>query len=132
MEKTKIRFSMLLGFAFIIVGLYWLSGLLRVGNEVVPPIEIPKAGSVAIAGVIVCLPHRDISGPQTLECAFGLKDDFGRYFSLRDSDPNYQNISSVPMNERVLVEGDFEPGSLSIYQDIGTIEVEKITRKPVP
>lgn len=39
-----------------------------------------------LTGEHVCLPHKDTSGPQTLECAFGIKTDAGEYYSL-DFDP---------------------------------------------
>lgn len=87
----------------------------------------PAVGPTKIQGQIVCLPHRDTSGPQTLECAFGLKDDEGRYFALRDSDPTYKNISGVGTNVRVEVEGNFTPQEDSKYQSIGIIEVLSVT-----
>lgn len=35
-----------------------------------------------LSGESVCLPHTDQSGPQTLECAFGLKTENGEYYAL--------------------------------------------------
>ena len=35
-----------------------------------------------LAGEYVCLPHVDSSGPQTMECAFGLKTDAGEYYAV--------------------------------------------------
>lgn len=86
----------------------------------------PPAGLITIKGEMVCLPHRNTSGPQTMECAFGLKDDQGRYFGLRDTDPYYQNVSSAPMGERVEVFGMFTPQADEKYQSIGIIEVHGI------
>ncbi len=88
----------------------------------------PPAGQITIQGVMVCLPHRNTSGPQTLECAFGLKDREGLYYGLRDSDPTYKNISGVPMNTPVEIKGVFTPQEDTKYQSIGTIEIESITR----
>lgn len=34
------------------------------------------------SGEYVCLPHTDTSGPQTMECAFGLKLDDGKYIAI--------------------------------------------------
>lgn len=87
---------------------------------------IPSAGLITIEGTIVCLPHKDTSGPQTLECAFGLKDTKGQYFALKDSDPSYKNISSVPMNTDVSVEGTFTPEENKTYNSIGVITVTRI------
>lgn len=35
-----------------------------------------------LTGKYVCLPHRDQSGPQTLECALGLRTESGEYYAL--------------------------------------------------
>ncbi len=35
-----------------------------------------------ISGQYVCLPHVDTTGPQTEECAFGLKTDAGEYYAV--------------------------------------------------
>ncbi len=91
-------------------------------------IAVPPAGPITITGTMVCLPHKDTEGPQTLECAFGLLDDSGRYFALSDTDPEYKNVAGVPTNSRVEVQGNFKLQLGSKYQDIGIIEVAKITQ----
>lgn len=35
-----------------------------------------------LSGITVCLPHKDLTGPQTKECAFGLKTEAGEYYVL--------------------------------------------------
>ncbi len=35
-----------------------------------------------LTGEQVCLPHTDTSGPQTMECALGIKTDAGEYYAL--------------------------------------------------
>lgn len=35
-----------------------------------------------LVGEYLCLPHVNTSGPQTLECALGLKTDSGEYYAL--------------------------------------------------
>lgn len=37
---------------------------------------------VTLSGTYVCLPHLDTTGPQTEECAFGLKADSGEYYAV--------------------------------------------------
>ncbi|MES2135082.1 MAG: hypothetical protein V4449_02490 [Patescibacteria group bacterium] len=93
----------------------------------VPSVAVPSEGPIAISGVMLCLPHNNVEGPQTSECAYGLKDDSERYFMLLDSDPNYLNIIRVPMNVRVKVEGMFGPHNSSKYRDIGIISATKVT-----
>ena len=90
-------------------------------------IAVPPVGPIAIQGTMICLPHKDTEGPQTMECAFGLLDDSGRYFALSDTDPEYKNVSGAQMNTRVEVKGTFKLQLGSKYQDIGVIEVGSIT-----
>ncbi len=92
-----------------------------------PGVVVPADGPIVIKGTMLCLPHKNTSGTQTMECAYGLKDDMERYFALSDSDPNYMNIIGVPMNVQVQVEGIFGARANSNYQDIGIISVTKIT-----
>ena len=82
--------------------------------------------SFVTQGKIVCLPHKDQSGPQTLECAFGLLDTQGKYYALRDTDPENKNVSGVSMDKVVEVKGKFIPQDDTKYQSIGVIEVESI------
>jgi hypothetical protein len=35
-----------------------------------------------LTGTHVCLPHADTDGPQTLECALGMKTDTGEHYAL--------------------------------------------------
>ncbi len=48
--------------------------------------------------------------------------------ALKDTDPGYKNIGGVPTNIRVEVQGTFSPRTDSNYQDIGIINVVRITR----
>lgn len=38
--------------------------------------------NVTLSGTYVCLPHADTTGPQTEECAFGIKTDEGDYYAV--------------------------------------------------
>lgn len=42
----------------------------------------PTPQNVTLSGTYVCLPHIDTAGPQTDECAFGLKTDDGTYYAV--------------------------------------------------
>ncbi len=44
-----------------------------------------------LTGVQTCLPHKDTSGPQTLECAIGMKIDSGEYYVL-----DFMLMSQIP------------------------------------
>lgn len=90
--------------------------------------QVSNDESVTIKGTILCLPHKDTTGPQTMECAYGLKDEAGTYYALNDSNSGYKNISGVPMNERVEVTGTLKELSSAIYPTVGTIIVTSISR----
>ncbi len=41
---------------------------------------VPYEGT--LSGTQTCLPHKDTSGPQTLECAIGIETDAGEFYAL--------------------------------------------------
>lgn len=97
------------------------------GSEPLPSVTSSPQGKVVKSGKILCLPHKEQSDFQTLECAYGLQDDEGIYYALSDTNPSYENISAAPMNTKVIVEGDFSPQQSQIYPSIGIILVSKIS-----
>ena len=84
--------------------------------EIISPIEI--------IGTFTCLPHWDMSGPVTQECAFGLKTEAGDYYVLKDL--NNSIDFQVESASEIKVFGIHIPGSDQIYQSVGTIEIESI------
>lgn len=72
---------------------------------------------VTIEGLAVCLPHKDTSGPQTMECAVGLKANSGKYYGVKDKDIT----SSVGTNKTVKVTGVLEEPGDSKYDIAGTL-----------
>lgn len=38
--------------------------------------------NVTLSGTYECLPHLDTTGPQTMECAFGIRTDDGEYYAV--------------------------------------------------
>ncbi len=97
-----------------------------------PAVTIPPAGEISVRGMMTCLPHRNTEGPQTLECAFGLKDEQGRFFALRDTDSEYKNISNVSHDVVVIVKGTFTSKEDDRYQSIGIINVKSVTAADAP
>ncbi len=51
-----------------------------------------------LSGEYLCLPHVDTSGPQTLECALGLRTDVGEYYAI--------DLSLMSQEHRPLVTGE--------------------------
>lgn len=92
-------------------------------------------GEVTVEGVLTCLPHKDRSGPTTLECAYGLKQDDGTYVALDMIVYPSSNINDLTMDHRLAVTGTYrsvtevpnEP--LKIYDIEGVIQVSDIEKK---
>jgi hypothetical protein len=57
-------------------------------------------------GDVVCLPHKNANGPQTLECALGLKIDTDLYYAL---DAGGVNPPPYQTGERIRVRGTVTP-----------------------
>lgn len=49
----------------------------------------PNPRNMTISGLYVCLPHKDTTGPQTEECAFGIKTDSGDYYAVNFGQSGY-------------------------------------------
>ncbi len=95
-------------------------------NCVEKPGELqPTKGDVSIKGELVCLPHKNSTGPQTMECAYGLKSN-GEYYGLTDTDPSYKNISGIPMNKMVEVTGKIKLSTDDKYNTLGTLFISSI------
>ncbi len=125
-SQLKRRNIILAIIAVIVIGAVCGAALFLQPAADSPQTKAPADGAIKISGTVMCLPHKDTSGPQTLECAYGLKDDSGRYYGLKDSDPTYKNISGVPVNTHVTVSGTFSKKSDTKYPTVGIIEVTSI------
>jgi hypothetical protein len=76
-------------------------------------------------GKLICLPHWNTKGPTTLECAFGLLDDDGNYFVLREDLPSGAEPIYFSVGDFMEITGTLVPGSDKIYRSVGTIYVTK-------
>ncbi len=81
----------------------------------------PHQGS--ITGAIECLPHKNTSGPQTLECAFGLRGDDDQHYLLVYKPATQDHI---PVGQRVKVFGDITAQTHPVYDIIAKISVSNI------
>lgn len=63
-----------------------------------------------IFGTFTCLPHRDTSGPQTMECAFGIQEDgTGDHYAVNTQLMSSTDWQQIPNGQRVEVEGVMVP-----------------------
>ena len=68
--------------------------------------EIPQRTSVT--GTWECLPHRDTSGPQTMECAFGIRREDGSHLAVSTLLMATYPVD-FPTGTRVQIEGILVP-----------------------
>jgi hypothetical protein len=103
-------------------------------SRAVPPHAPVPAGEIVIDGIYTCLSHRDVEGPQTLECALGLAGDDGNNYSLDLGANAFEMLGDIGVGERVRIEGTVTPvEALSTdmwwkYDMSGIITVRSIVR----
>jgi hypothetical protein len=88
-----------------------------------PPYQSTTSESITLKGTLTCLPHRNASGPQTLECAIGFKSDQGVYYSLAGQN---RPITATPFGKTVEVTGRLKHQESKLYQSSGVITVEHL------
>lgn len=103
-----------------------VGAILVIGNVVKAP--SPKEGSrMSVKGELVCLPHKDPDGPHTLECAYGFKADNGKYYALKEKDPDHPIFADKELKKAITIEGTFASEKSDTYQQEGVITVNKIS-----
>lgn len=102
-----------------------------VSPSVVTPIA-PTGTKVSLSGEFVCLPVKDTGGPQTLECAMGLKAADGKFYALRDSTSDYSLISKAKTSDQVDITGVLEASVSSKYDIVGTVVLDSLTVANTP
>ena len=73
-------------------------------NPTQKAVEVPKEQS--LEGIVLCLPHKDTNGPQTMECAFGLQTDDGKNYAL---DAGNVNPPQYNTGNRIRANGTITP-----------------------
>lgn len=79
--------------------------------------------SLTLEGTVVCLPHKNMDGPHTLECATGLKADDGKYYGLSSSDTVLSDAAGS--DRKVRVTGTLSTNTNDIYQSEGVLKVTR-------
>lgn len=81
----------------------------------------PKTSMTTQTGTYSCLAkHGD--GPQTMECASGLKLDDGTQYALGSDDPML--LAGIPTGTRIEVTGSLQTSQNKTYDTMGTIKVQ--------
>lgn len=70
--------------------------------------EIVEPYRATLTGEYVCLPHVDQTGPQTTECANGIKTDVGEYYAV-DLNQMPELVTELKLGERFTANGVITP-----------------------
>lgn len=101
-----------------------MAALIQLSNQAP---NVNSNSITSVAGTPVCLPHKDTSGPTTLECALGIKGDDGRHYALKQAP---DSLLQEDFGAHVIVRGTLAaPEPNNIYAVAGTITVESVTRQ---
>lgn len=85
-----------------------------------------RGNKVTVAGTTICLPHKNNSGPQTLECALGIEADDGNNYAL--TDPGWKFLIGTGNGVRVEIKGNLTKTQDSRYNSAGNIEIEDLVK----
>lgn len=119
-----MRIILLICAAIVVLGGFWLWSNTE---NTIDQNGLPNEGAVSVSGQIVCLPHKDTSGPQTLECAYGLLGDDGNHYALRTTGTSPSDaITRFPTGTHIEASGTLTLEEGDVYATIGVIEVEAI------
>ena len=117
---------------FVLIVIIVLAGTVFVygSKDKVEPLTPLDLTQTSFTGEFVCLPHKNTDGPQTMECAFGLKAENGDYFALDFGTST--ELMNQPMNKPLKVEGELVPIEVissnlgQIYPVRGIIRVSSV------
>ncbi len=62
-----------------------------------------------LTGEYTCLPHKNTNGPQTMECAFGIKTSDGSYYALDMSKIDQQESMTLQTQTKITAQGTLVP-----------------------
>lgn len=129
----KYVVSIIVIIVLLLGGFYYILGI-PTSSKFFAAFELPMitpspttmVTDVKVRGTLECLP-KSSDGPQTMECAFGLKDENGRYYGLND--PEWKFLIGAAMNTKVTVTGKLKDKNAGDkYNIIGTIEITNLEK----
>jgi len=81
------------------------------------------AANLTFEGKVVCLPHKNMDGPHTLECAIGFQIDDSTYYGLVTNETGDELSMAAGSDKRFKITGTLEEKPSDKYQSSGTISV---------
>ncbi len=91
----------------------------------------PTPQNVTLAGTFECLPHKDTSGPQTMECAFGFRTDDGVHYAVNfgasaDAATQFQSGAHVTADGNVVIKEALSSNQWDKYDMAGIFTITQI------
>lgn len=91
----------------------------------------PTPRNITLSGTYVCLPHLDTTGPQTEECAFGLKTDDGTHYAVNfgasaDAMSQFQSGARVSAEGFVVIKEALSSNQWAKYNMNGIFTITQI------
>lgn len=125
MQPTKATHAttIILAVILLIIGIFGLAYFSQYKPVLFSPDTAVKEPTLPIGGINtaperatltgtqVCLPHRDTTGPQTMECAIGMKTADGKYYAL-DFNLMSQTPPVIPGGQVFSVSGILTPTAM--------------------
>lgn len=117
-----------IGILAVIVGGYFIFS----GIEGAPAQNLDATPqNVTLTGTYGCLPHMDTSGPQTMECAFGIQADNGDWYAVNfgasaDAMNQFQSGAHVTAEGFVVIKEALSTDQWKNYNIKGIFTVTKI------
>lgn len=104
-------------------------------SSTTPPSTTPaSSGEISVKGTYTCLPHKNTDGPQTMECALGMKTDKGLYYALDTSavSPNPFDMATgqnISVTGTLVAKNALNSNQWNIYPIEGIIKVSKWSKQ---
>lgn len=125
MKKVTIILGVII-LILIIAIIYGGVYLVRSGDDKQTDLPFEFGDKVTVEGELVCLPHRDQTGPQTLECALGLKKNADTYYGIKNTGDAF-GVGGFTTGDRVSVTGTaLERDPEGRYGVVAVIDVESM------
>ncbi len=86
-----------------------------------PSADAAALKEITLKGTTICLPQRDTSEPQTLECALGIEAEDGNNYALYD--PGWRFLVGIGTGTKVSLEGKLIKSKNNKYESAGVIEI---------
>lgn len=122
MDRSKLIAFAVVG--LVVVALGAAVAMPRPVTEPTPSLA-PSPATVSYSGKVICLPHKDGSGPQTLECTMGLAATNGKNYGIK----NTKSAFLFDVGDAVTVNGTLAtPEANELYDVAGNITALEVTK----